>query len=82
MSLFHEAEITLLGMTGGVPKMAQTQSGKRVANISILVETGGGNGREPVKTWYDVSLWGNMAEQAERMLTRPMMVYVKGGTAH
>lgn len=78
MSLFHEAEITLLGMTGGVPKMAQTQSGKWVANISICVETGGGNGRDPVKTWYDVSLWGNMAEQAQRMLTRPMMVYVKG----
>jgi len=80
MSLFHEAKTTILGNTAGPAEVRWTRGAepKKVAKLRICTEYGGGQNREPHKEWHTVILFGRLADQAEKFVTRPMMVYVEG----
>lgn len=80
MSMFHEAKTTILGNTAGPAEVrwAAGAEPKKVAKLRICTEYGGGPNREPHKEWHTVILFGRYADQAEKFVTRSMMVYVEG----
>lgn len=80
MSLFHEAKTIILGNTSGPAEIRWTRGAepKKVAKLKVCTEYGGGPNRESHKEWHTVILFGRLADQAEKFVTRPMLVYVEG----
>jgi len=74
-------KVILLGNLGKDPVVRTLESGAKVANFSIATSrTYKGQDGNPVEEteWHNVSLWGNMADLAEKYLTKGRQVYIEG----
>jgi len=74
-------KVILLGNLGKDPVVRTLESGAKVANFSLATSrTYKGQDGNPVEEteWHNVSLWGNMADLAEKYLTKGRQVYIEG----
>ena len=67
-------ETTLTGNLGSDPILRYTDSGKAVANFNLAVNSY----QEEQATWYKITLWENLAENANKYLNRGDKVLVRG----
>lgn len=71
-----------IGNLGADPKIATTQSGKKVANLSLGVserwKDRDSGERHERTTWVPVVIWGPLADVAERYLRKGSKVFVCG----
>ena len=65
-------QVTLIGRLVAIPELRETASGKHVTTVRVAVQTGS----HP--DFFDVVLWGQMADFATRYLTKGRLVYVAG----
>ncbi len=75
-------KVILIGNLGRDPEVRTTQSGTKVANLSIATsqswkDRNTGERREKTE-WHRVVIWGNLADIAERYLRKGSKVYVCG----
>jgi single-strand DNA-binding protein len=73
--------ISLLGHVGRDPEVRQTQSGTKVANISVATNhTVGAGGESPKERteWHRVTIWGRLAAFAEEYVRKGDRVYLEG----
>jgi len=74
-------KVILLGHLGKDPVVRTLESGAKVANFSLATSRTykGQDGKAIDETeWHNVSLWGNLAELAEKYLSKGRQVYVEG----
>jgi len=74
-------KVILLGHLGKDPVVRTLESGAKVANFSLATSRTykGQDGKVIDETeWHNVSLWGNLAELAEKYLSKGRQVYVEG----
>ena len=69
-------ETTLIGNLGGDPILRYTDTGKAVAHFNIAVNSY--SNQEDQTTWYKITVWENLAENANRYLNRGDKVLVRG----
>jgi single-strand DNA-binding protein len=72
---------SFIGNLGKDPEVKQTQSGDKVANITIACSEkwkGRDGERKERTTWVPVIIWGPLAEIAERYLRKGSKVYITG----
>ena len=65
-------QVTLIGRLVASPDPRETPSGKHVTTVRVAVQAGS----HP--DFFDVVLWGQMADFATRYLTKGRLVYVAG----
>lgn len=75
-------KVILIGNLGRDPEVRTTQSGTKVANLSIATsdswkDRNTGERREKTE-WHRVVIFGNLADIAERYLKKGSKVYVSG----
>ena len=80
MSSFNK--ITIVGYLGRDPVLRYTPSGQAVCDFSIATSerrpaNTGGDAPE-ITTWFKVTLWGKLAENANQYLAKGKQVYVEG----
>ncbi len=75
-------KIILVGHVGRDPDLRETQSGTKVANVSLATNfrSGAGDGREErEKTdWHRLTLWNRLALFAEEYVNKGDRIYVEG----
>ncbi len=74
-------KVILLGNLGKDPVVRSLESGAKVANFSLATSrTYKGQDGNPVEEteWHNVSLWGNLADLAEKYLTKGRQVFIEG----
>lgn len=71
------SKITLIGNLGGDPEIRYTQDGTPVTNFSLAVNYKAGN-QEEKTTWFKITLWKKMAENAAKYLKKGHQVYIEG----
>jgi single-strand DNA-binding protein len=71
-------KVHLIGRLGGDPVMRTTQSGTKVANISIATQDFIKNKNESETTWHRVVIWGKSAEFCGQYLKKGDAVYIDG----
>jgi len=74
-------KVILLGNLGKDPVVRSLESGAKVASFSLATSRTykGQDGKAIDETeWHNVSLWGNLAELAEKYLTKGRQVYIEG----
>ena len=74
-------KVILLGNLGKDPVVRSLESGAKVASFSIATSRTykGQDGKAIDETeWHNVSLWGNLADLAEKYLTKGRQVYIEG----
>ena len=73
--------VLLIGNLTRDPEMQYTAKGTAITNISLAInrvtKTDDGEKREEV-TYVDVTLWGNLAENAAKYLNKGKPVYIDG----
>ena len=69
----------MAGNIGQVPKFSTTPSGKAVAKVRLAVSRWDSKTEQEVTDWWNVSVWGRSAEQAQKLL-RPGTGVVFRGT--
>ena len=76
----RDAQVTIVGNLGKDPAEAIrfTGTGKAVANISIGVTSLQGKDKESLTTWYECTLWEQMAVNAADSLNKGDRVIVTG----
>ena len=72
--MYHRTEV--IGRAGKTAEVRYTTSGQAVANFSVAV-TEKFKDREHT-TWYDVQMWGKLAELAGEYVTKGMLIFVEG----
>lgn len=75
------SEITIIGNLGKDPIMRFAPSGDAVTTLNVAAnKTWTNSNGEKVKqtTWFKVSVWGKMGENANQYLTKGRQVYIKG----
>lgn len=73
-------KIILVGHVGRDPDIRQTQTGKKVANVSVATNrwsTAGGEEAERTD-WHRIVLWNKLAQFAEDYIRTGERVYVEG----
>lgn len=73
--------VTLIGNLGRDPEIRRLENGAAVAKFSIATDEGykDTSGTWVDRTeWHEVVAWRSLAERAETMLKKGMMVYVEG----
>jgi single-strand DNA-binding protein len=73
--------ITLLGHVGRDPDVRQTQSGTKVAHVSLAtnrVVGAGGESPQERTEWHRITLWGRQAAFAEEYVRKGDRVFVEG----
>jgi len=74
-------KLTIIGTVVRDPEKRFTQSGKAVANFSVLVNrtwrTASGETHEE-QDWFTVVAWDRLAEICEARLTKDVLVYIEG----
>lgn len=71
-------EVQLIGKVASDPVSKHYESGHRVA-LSIMTMAGDGNGsRKPQPAYHNVVAWDDIADDAERMLSKGSRVRVLG----
>jgi|SRR5208337_3756474 len=68
--------VILQGNLGADVEVRYTGTGKAVANISLAVNSG--YGEKKTTTWFRVTLWEGLAEQAQQTLSKGSDVTVIG----
>ena len=73
----------VVGYVGDNPKVNTTQTGRKVAGITVATTEKGYTTQSgvtyPDKTeWHQIVLWGRLAEVVEKYVHRGSMVYVQG----
>ncbi len=78
-------KIMLIGNLGRDPEVRVTNSGTRVASLSVATsrEWTDRNGQRQEKTeWHRVSCWDKLAEVCERYLSKGDRVYIEGSVEY
>lgn len=72
---------TIIGFVERDPEMRHTANGQAVTSFSVSTNrrwtTNTGEARETTE-WFNVVTWGNLAEAANRLLTKKQRLYVEG----
>lgn len=73
----------IVGYVGDNPKVNMTQTGRKVAGITVATTEKGYTAQSgvtyPDKTeWHQIVLWGRLAEVVEKYVHKGSMVYVQG----
>ena len=73
----------VVGYVGDNPKVNMTQTGRKVAGITVATTEKGYTTQigvtYPDKTeWHQIVLWGRLAEVVEKYVHKGSMVYVQG----
>ena len=73
----------VVGYVGDNPKVSMTQTGRKVAGITVATTEKGYTTQSgvtyPDKTeWHQIVLWGRLAEVVEKYVHKGSMVYVQG----
>lgn len=80
MSSFNQA--TIIGNLGADPDIRRTNAGDPVGNLRIATAerwTDKQSGEKREKTeWHNVTLWGPLADIAERYLSKGSKVFIQG----
>lgn len=74
-------KVTLIGNLGQDPEVRTLENGSKVARFSLATNENykDKNGEWQSSTeWHNVVVWRDMAERAEKHLSRGMSVYVEG----
>lgn len=73
--------VTLVGRIGRDPEVRTTPSGHKVANLSVATQsrwTDKSGARQERTTWHKATAWSQLAEIAERVLTKGSLCYLDG----
>jgi single-strand DNA-binding protein len=74
-------KVILIGNLGREPEMRFTPNGRPVTAFSLAVNrdwtTAEGERREETE-WFNIVAWGDLAERANKYLTKGQRVYVEG----
>lgn len=74
-------KVMVIGRLGRDPEMRYTPSGKPVTSFSVVTSrswvTTSGERREDSE-WFNVVVWGNLAEICSQYLSKGQQVYVEG----
>jgi single-strand DNA-binding protein len=71
----------LIGCLGRAPEMRYTPNGKPVTSFSVITthDWASSNGERHQETdWFNVVVWGELAEECKRSLSKGQQVYVEG----
>lgn len=74
-------KLTIVGNLGRDPELRYTPQGTAVASFSMASNEKRKDKEgtlQNVTTWFRVTLWGNMAENATKYLTKGRSVYIEG----
>lgn len=76
-------QVTIIGYVGDVPKISNTQNGRKVASFAIATTEKGYTSKSGVQypdrtEWHNIVLWGNLAEIAEKYLHKGSSVFIQG----
>lgn len=76
-------QATIIGYVGDVPKISNTQNGRKVASFAIATTEKGYTSKSGVQypdrtEWHNVVLWGNLAEITEKFLRKGSFVFIQG----
>lgn len=77
-------KVILIGNLGQAPDVRVTNSGLKIAEISIATSSfyKKDNQRIEKTQWHTVTLWGRLAEVVEQYTTKGSSVYVEGRLEH
>lgn len=74
-------KVTLIGNLGGDPEVRHLENGTAVGRFSLATNENykdkDGNWQKQTE-WHNVVVWRDLAERAEKLLKKGMMVYVEG----
>jgi len=74
-------KVTLIGNLGGDPEMRLFESGVKVARFSLATNEAhkdkDGNFQQHTE-WHNIVAWRELAERAERLLKKGMLIYLEG----
>ncbi len=71
----------LIGNLGGDPEVRHLENGAAVAKFSIATNErykDKAGEYQTITEWHDIIMWRQLAELAERLLTKGKMVYIEG----
>jgi len=73
-------KIQLIGRLGKDPESRTTPTGKKVSSFSLAVTRRWRSGKESKEAtdWFNVDVWGSLAETSQKYLKKGRMVYVEG----
>lgn len=78
-------KVILIGNLGQDPEVRHLESGSTVARFSLATNERYKDKSGEIKTiteWHDVVVWRNLAEIAEKLLSKGKLVYVEGKLTH
>ena len=68
----------LVGRVTKVPEVLSTQSGKKVAKISLATNQFMGKDKEDKTTFHNIVAWGTTADVAEKYITKGQEIMIEG----
>ena len=74
-------KVQLIGNLGNAPQVITTENGKKLAKFSVATNetyTGRPGRKEKETTWHNIVAWGNVAEIAEKFLTKGKEIALEG----
>jgi single-strand DNA-binding protein len=74
-------KVQLIGNLGNAPQVITTDTGKKLAKFSMATNetyTGRTGRKETETTWHNIIAWGNVADIAEKYLTKGKEVALEG----
>lgn len=74
-------QFILLGHLGRDPELRHTGTGKTVCNYSVAVNRYMGAGNDTKTMWYEVTTWGQQAENDAKFLTKGRQIHIVGRVA-
>lgn len=78
-------KVILIGNLGRDPEIRHLEGGTAVGRFSVATNESykDKSGEwQKVTEWHDVVVWRNLAERAERQLSKGSLVYIEGKLAH
>ncbi len=76
-----KAKVTIVGQIAREPEMRYSPSGKAVTSFSVPVEhswVGGDGERQKFTQWFNCTLWGTDAENANKYAQKGTKVLIEG----
>ncbi len=74
-------KVMLIGNLGGDPEVRHLENGAAVAKFSIATNErykDKAGEYQTITEWHDIIMWRQLAQLAERLLTKGKMVYIEG----
>lgn len=74
-------KVQLIGNLGNAPQVITTENGKKLAKFSMATNetyTGRTGRKETETTWHNIIAWGNVADIAEKFLTKGKKIALEG----